>query len=42
MFYTYKNINIEYDFTENIDELNYIKFYTKNNLSSVSYLKYYS
>lgn len=41
MFYTYKNINIKYDFTENIDELNYIKFYTKNNLSSVSYLKYY-
>lgn len=41
MFYTYKNINIKYDFTENINELNYIKFYTKNNLSSVPYLKYY-
>ena len=41
MFYTYKNINIKYDFTKNIDELNYIEFYTKNNLSSVPYLKYY-
>ena len=42
MFYTYKNINVKYDFTENINELNYIQFYSINNLSSVPYLKYYS
>ena len=41
MFYTYKNINIKYDFTKDIDELNYIEFYSKNNLSSASSLKYY-